>query len=179
MEVLLPPLCSTSDGVILSCRVQLTTCIHHIIKHDYPNRWTAVVEKIGFYLQSDNSALLGLGILLCLYQLYTLPLELINQPNLTEWIEILKTVVDRDVPAVSIPGSGARDVSLHGVQLSSILVLSLVQETLQVEEDDGLSCLGGSVRESRERVKEYNEFAEVFLKAFAAGVQQVRVVSAF
>lgn len=32
---------------------------------------------------------------------YTLPLELINQQNLTEWIEILKTVVDRDVPAVS------------------------------------------------------------------------------
>ncbi|KAG8438359.1 hypothetical protein GDO86_008876, partial [Hymenochirus boettgeri] len=137
-------------------RVQLTTCIHHIIKHDYPNRWTAVVEKIGFYLQSDNSAC-WLGILLCLYQLvknyeykkpeerspliaamqhflpmlkdryiqllpdpseqsvliqkqifkifyalvqYTLPLELINQQNLAEWIEILKTVVDRDVPAV-------------------------------------------------------------------------------
>lgn len=33
---------------------------------------------------------------------YTLPLELINQQNLTEWIEILKTVVDRDVPAVSV-----------------------------------------------------------------------------
>ncbi|NWW37047.1 IPO7 protein, partial [Panurus biarmicus] len=49
-------------------RVQLTTCIHHIIKYDYPSRWTAVVEKIGFYLQSDNSAC-WLGILLCLYQL--------------------------------------------------------------------------------------------------------------
>ncbi|XP_037584370.1 importin-7 [Cebus imitator] len=138
-------------------RVQLTTCIHHIIKHDYPSRWTAIVDKIGFYLQSDNSAC-WLGILLCLYQLvknyeykkpeersplvaamqhflpvlkdrfiqllsdqsdqsvliqkqifkifyalvqYTLPLELINQQNLTEWIEILKTVVNRDVPNVS------------------------------------------------------------------------------
>uniref|UniRef100_A0A2K5PS46 Importin 7 n=1 Tax=Cebus imitator TaxID=2715852 RepID=A0A2K5PS46_CEBIM len=137
-------------------RVQLTTCIHHIIKHDYPSRWTAIVDKIGFYLQSDNSAC-WLGILLCLYQLvknyeykkpeersplvaamqhflpvlkdrfiqllsdqsdqsvliqkqifkifyalvqYTLPLELINQQNLTEWIEILKTVVNRDVPNV-------------------------------------------------------------------------------
>ncbi|KAF6103793.1 importin 7 [Phyllostomus discolor] len=49
-------------------RVQLTTCIHHIIKHDYPSRWTAIVDKIGFYLQSDNSAC-WLGILLCLYQL--------------------------------------------------------------------------------------------------------------
>ena len=49
-------------------RVQLTTCIHHMIKHDYPGKWTTIVDKIGFYLQSDNSA--GwLGILLCLYQL--------------------------------------------------------------------------------------------------------------
>ncbi|KAG9468007.1 hypothetical protein GDO78_013890 [Eleutherodactylus coqui] len=197
-------------------RVQLTTCIHHIIKHDYPNRWTAVVEKIGFYLQSDNSAC-WLGILLCLYQLvknyeykkpeerspliaamqhflpmlkerfirllpdpseqsvliqkqifkifyalvqYTLPLELINQPNLTEWIEILKTVVDRDVPA----------------------------ETLQVDEDDRpelpwwkckkwalhiLARLFERYGSPGNVSKEYNEFAEVFLKAFAVGVQQV------
>uniref|UniRef100_A0A8C6ZMP3 Importin 7 n=1 Tax=Nothoprocta perdicaria TaxID=30464 RepID=A0A8C6ZMP3_NOTPE len=198
-------------------RVQLTTCIHHIIKHDYPSRWTAVVEKIGFYLQSDNSAC-WLGILLCLYQLvknyeykkpeerspliaamqhflpvlkdsfiqllsdpsdqsvliqkqifkifyalvqYTLPLELINQQNLTEWIEILKTVVDRDVPA----------------------------ETLQVDEDDRpelpwwkckkwalhiLARLFERYGSPGNVSKEYNEFAEVFLKAFAVGVQQVR-----
>ncbi|KAM7163551.1 importin-7 [Macrochelys suwanniensis] len=197
-------------------RVQLTTCIHHIIKHDYPNRWTAVVEKIGFYLQSDNSAC-WLGILLCLYQLvknyeykkpeerspliaamqhflpvlkdrfiqllsdpsdqsvliqkqifkifyalvqYTLPLELINQQNLTEWIEILKTVVDRDIPA----------------------------ETLQVDEDDRpelpwwkckkwalhiLARLFERYGSPGNVSKEYNEFAEVFLKAFAVGVQQV------
>ncbi|OCT83649.1 hypothetical protein XELAEV_18021791mg, partial [Xenopus laevis] len=197
-------------------RVQLTTCIHHIIKHDYPNRWTAVVEKIGFYLQSDNSAC-WLGILLCLYQLvknyeykkpeerspliaamqhflpmlkdryiqlladpseqsvliqkqifkifyalvqYTLPLELINQQNLAEWIEILKTVVDRDVPA----------------------------ETLQVDEDDRpelpwwkckkwalhiLARLFERYGSPGNVSKEYNDFAEVFLKAFAVGVQQV------
>ncbi|CAI5763392.1 importin-7 isoform X1 [Podarcis lilfordi] len=197
-------------------RVQLTTCIHHIIKHDYPNRWTAVVEKIGFYLQADNSAC-WLGILLCLYQLvknyeykkpeertpliaamqhflpvlkdrfiqllpdqsdqsvliqkqifkifyalvqYTLPMELINQQNLAEWIEILKTVVDRDVPA----------------------------ETLQVDEDDRpelpwwkckkwalhiLARLFERYGSPGNVSKEYNEFAEVFLKAFAVGVQQV------
>lgn len=33
---------------------------------------------------------------------YNLPLELINRQNLTEWMEILKTVVDRDVPPVDI-----------------------------------------------------------------------------
>ncbi|ERE77242.1 importin-7-like protein [Cricetulus griseus] len=196
-------------------RVQLTTCIHHIIKHDYPSRWTAIVDKIGFYLQSDNSAC-WLGILLCLYQLvknyeykkpeersplvaamqhflpvlkdrfiqllsdqsdqsvliqkqifkifyalvqYTLPLELINQQNLTEWVEILKTVVNRDVP----------------------------NETLQVEEDDRpelpwwkckkwalhiLARLFERYGSPGNVSKEYNEFAEVFLKAFAVGVQQ-------
>uniref|UniRef100_A0A8C3VD14 Importin 7 n=1 Tax=Catharus ustulatus TaxID=91951 RepID=A0A8C3VD14_CATUS len=195
-------------------RLQLTTCIHHIIKYDYPSRWTAVVEKIGFYLQSDNSAC-WLGILLFLSGLspykpkpeerspliaamqhflpvlkdsfiqllndpsdqsvliqkqifkifyalvqYTLPLELINQQNLTEWIEILKTVVDRDVPA----------------------------ETLQVDEDDRpelpwwkckkwalhiLARLFERYGSPGNVSKEYNEFAEVFLKAFAVGVQQV------
>lgn len=39
-----------------------------MIKHDYPGKWTAIVDKIGFYLQSDNRAVC-LGILLCLYQL--------------------------------------------------------------------------------------------------------------
>ncbi|KAG9352386.1 hypothetical protein JZ751_020799 [Albula glossodonta] len=212
-------------------RVQLTTCIHHMIKHDYPSKWTAIVDKIGFYLQSDNSA--GwLGILLCLYQLvknyeykkpeersplvaamqifmpmlkdrfiqllpntssdsvlvqkqifkilyalfqYNLPLELINRQNLTEWMEILKTVVDRDVP----------------------------QETLQVDEDDRpelpwwkckkwalhilarlferqapfslfiahpLVPLYGSPGNT---TKEYAEFAELFLKGYAVSAQQV------
>lgn len=37
--------------------------------------------------------------LICFLQ-YNLPLELINRQNLTEWMEILKTVVDRDVPPV-------------------------------------------------------------------------------
>lgn len=48
--------------------MQLTTCIHQMIKQDYPSKWTAIVDKIRFYLSSDNSG--GwLGILLCLYQL--------------------------------------------------------------------------------------------------------------
>ncbi|XP_005989743.1 importin-7 isoform X2 [Latimeria chalumnae] len=197
-------------------RVQLTTCIHQIIKHDYPSRWTAVVDKIGFYLQSDNSSY-WLGILLCLYQLvknyeykkpeersplvvamqlflpmlkdrfiqllpdpsdqsvliqkqilkifyalvqYTLPMELINQQNLTEWIEIMKTIVDRDVPA----------------------------ETAQVDEDDRpelpwwkckkwalhiLARLFERYGSPGNVSKEYSEFAEIFLKAYAVAIQQV------
>uniref|UniRef100_A0A4W4GK48 Importin N-terminal domain-containing protein n=1 Tax=Electrophorus electricus TaxID=8005 RepID=A0A4W4GK48_ELEEL len=197
-------------------RVQLTTCIHHMIKHDYPGKWTAIVDKIGFYLQSDNSAC-WLGILLCLYQLvknyeykkpderqpliaamqifmpmlkerfiqllpdlssdsvlvqkqifkilyalfqYNLPLELINKQNLTEWMEILKTVVDRDVPP----------------------------ETLQVDEDERpelpwwkckkwalhiLARLFERYGSPGNTTKEYTEFAELFLKGYAVAAQQV------
>ncbi|TNN86608.1 Importin-7 [Liparis tanakae] len=194
-------------------RVQLTTCIHHMIKHDYPGKWTTIVDKIGFYLQSDNSA--GwLGILLCLYQLvknyeykkpeerqplvaamhifmpmlkerfiqlipdpssdsvliqkqifkilyalfqYNLPLELINRQNLTEWMEILKTVVDRD-------------------------------ETMQVDEDERpelpwwkckkwalhiLARLFERYGSPGNTTKEYAEFAELFLKEYAVPAQQV------
>ncbi|MBN3273221.1 IPO7 protein, partial [Polyodon spathula] len=197
-------------------RVQLTTCIHHMIKHDYPNKWTAIVDKIGFYLQSDNSV--GwLGILLCLYQLvknyeykkpderspliaamqhflpmlkdrfiqllpdpsnqsvliqkqifkiiyalvqYNLPMELINQQSLTEWMEILKTVVDRDVPA----------------------------ETLQVDEDDRPELPWWKCKKWALHIlariferygspgnvsKDYTEFAELFLKGYAVSAQQV------
>ncbi|XP_019742203.1 importin-7 [Hippocampus comes] len=197
-------------------RVQLTTCIHHMIKHDYPAKWTTIVDKIGFYLQSDNSG--GwLGILLCLYQLvknyeykkpeerqplvaamhifmpmlkdrfirllpdhstdsvlvqkqifkilyalfqYNLPLELINRQNLTEWMEILKTVVDRDVPP----------------------------ETLQVEEEERpelpwwkckkwalhiLARLFERYGSPGNTTKEYTEFAELFLKEYAVAAQQV------
>uniref|UniRef100_A0A8D3DP20 Importin 7 n=1 Tax=Scophthalmus maximus TaxID=52904 RepID=A0A8D3DP20_SCOMX len=197
-------------------RVQLTTCIHHMIKHDYPGKWTTIVDKIGFYLQSDNSA--GwLGILLCLYQLvknyeykkpeerqplvaamhifmpmlkerfiqllpdhssdsvliqkqifkilyalfqYNLPLELINRQNLTEWMEILKTVVDRDVPP----------------------------ETMQIDEDERpelpwwkckkwalhiLARLFERYGSPGNTTKEYAEFAELFLKEYAVPAQQV------
>ncbi|KAL7992168.1 hypothetical protein Chor_016424 [Crotalus horridus] len=111
---------------------------------------------------SDQSVLIQKQIFKIFYALvqYTLPLELINQQNLAEWIEILKTVVDRDVPA----------------------------ETLQVDEDDRpelpwwkckkwalhiLARLFERYGSPGNVSKEYNEFAEVFLKAFAVGIQQV------
>uniref|UniRef100_A0A8C9TCB4 Importin 8 n=1 Tax=Scleropages formosus TaxID=113540 RepID=A0A8C9TCB4_SCLFO len=133
---------------------QLTVCLRAIIKHDFPGRWTGVVDKIRLYLQSQNSA--GwYGSLLALYQLvktyeykkaeerdpllaamqiflpriqqqitqllpdatvfsvliqkqilkifhalvqYSLPLHLVNNTVLTQWMEILRTVMDRDIP---------------------------------------------------------------------------------
>lgn len=47
---------------------QLTMCLRAIIKHDFPGRWTAIVDKIGIYLQSQNSGS-WYGSLLALYQL--------------------------------------------------------------------------------------------------------------
>lgn len=39
-----------------------------IIKHDFPGRWTTIVDKIGLYLQSQNNGS-WYGTLLVLYQL--------------------------------------------------------------------------------------------------------------
>ncbi|XP_067012437.2 importin-7 [Anabrus simplex] len=49
-------------------RVQLAVCVSNIVKHDFPARWTQIVDKISIYLQNPDAA--GwTGALLCLYQL--------------------------------------------------------------------------------------------------------------
>ncbi|KAK2100756.1 importin-7 [Saguinus oedipus] len=167
-------------------RVQLTTCIHHIIKHDYPSRWTAIVDKIGFYLQSDNSAC-WLGILLCLYQLehrssgnvyqlkkhkehfkrkachniwselvciptqrYKKPEE--RSPLVAAMQHFLPVLKDRFIQLLS-------DQSDQKCGLNEILLVGIVKSKKKYGSPGNVS-------------KEYNEFAEVFLKAFAVGVQQ-------
>lgn len=62
---------SIVDAIVLApepIRVQLCVCINNIIKHDFPNRWTQVVDKISIYLQ-NNDANAWNGALLCLHQL--------------------------------------------------------------------------------------------------------------
>lgn len=49
-------------------RVQLCVCLRTIIKHDFPSRWTQIVDKIHIYLQNPEPAS-WMGALLCLYQL--------------------------------------------------------------------------------------------------------------
>ncbi|XP_010785873.1 importin-8-like, partial [Notothenia coriiceps] len=59
------------EGIIRcpeSIRSQLTMCLRVVIKHDFPGRWTAIVDKIGAYLQSQSSGS-WYGSLLALYQL--------------------------------------------------------------------------------------------------------------
>ncbi|KAG9342642.1 hypothetical protein JZ751_016079 [Albula glossodonta] len=199
-----------------SIRAQLTVCLRAIIKHDFPGRWTAIVDKIGMYLQSQNTAS-WYGSLLALYQLvktyeykkveerdpllaamqvflpriqqqisqllpdatvfsvliqkqilkifhalvqYSLPLQLVNNTVLTQWMEILRAVVDRDVPP----------------------------ETLEVDEDDRPELVWWKCKKWALHIltrlferygspgnvtKEYSEFADFFLKTYAVGIQQV------
>uniref|UniRef100_A0A8D3D605 Importin 7 n=1 Tax=Scophthalmus maximus TaxID=52904 RepID=A0A8D3D605_SCOMX len=111
---------------------------------------------------SSDSVLIQKQIFKILYALfqYNLPLELINRQNLTEWMEILKTVVDRDVPP----------------------------ETMQIDEDERpelpwwkckkwalhiLARLFERYGSPGNTTKEYAEFAELFLKEYAVPAQQV------
>uniref|UniRef100_A0A671PP07 Importin-7-like n=1 Tax=Sinocyclocheilus anshuiensis TaxID=1608454 RepID=A0A671PP07_9TELE len=167
-------------------RVQLTTCIHHMIKHDYPARWTAVVDKIGFYLQSDNSGC-WLGILLCLYQLvknyeYKKPEE--RQPLVAAMQIFMPMLKDRFIQLLPDPSN---DSVLVQKQIFKILY-ALVQETLQVDEDERpelpwwkckkwalhiLARLFERYGSPGNTTKEYTEFAELFLKGYAVAAQQV------
>lgn len=49
-------------------RVQLAVCTYQMVKYDFPNRWTNIVDKISIYLQNPDTSLWN-GSLLCLYQL--------------------------------------------------------------------------------------------------------------
>ncbi|XP_077450428.1 importin-8 isoform X3 [Stigmatopora argus] len=207
------------EGVIRcpeSIRAQLTMCLRTIIKHDFPGRWTNIVDKINLHLQSNNSGS-WYGSLLVLYQLvktyeyrkadereplltamqiflpriqqliiqlladatifsvliqkqivkifhsliqYSLPLQLINNTVMTQWMEIFRAIMDRDVPV----------------------------ETLKLDEDDRPELSWWKCKKWTLRVitrlfkrygspgnvtKEYFEFADFFLKTYAVGLQQV------
>lgn len=49
-------------------RLQLTVCVNSIIKHDFPAKWTQIVDKISVYLQNPEGEKIY-GALLCLHQL--------------------------------------------------------------------------------------------------------------
>lgn len=49
-------------------RIQLCLCLKNMIKHDFPTRWTQIVDKIHIYLQNPDPNS-WMGALLCLYQL--------------------------------------------------------------------------------------------------------------
>lgn len=62
---------SIVDAVVIApelIRAQLCVCVNNIIKHDFPGRWTQVVDKVSIYLQNTDPNGWN-GALLCLYQL--------------------------------------------------------------------------------------------------------------
>lgn len=62
---------SIIDAVIYApelIRMQLAMCVSTIVKHDFPGRWTGIVDKISVYLQMNDSNIC-MGAMLCLYQL--------------------------------------------------------------------------------------------------------------
>ncbi|KAM4035336.1 importin-8 [Anomaloglossus baeobatrachus] len=91
---------------------------------------------------------------------YTLPLQLVNNQTMTQWMGIFSSIADRDVPP----------------------------ETLQVDEDDRPELVWWKCKKWAHHIitrlferygspgsvtKEYIEFSEFFLKTYAVGVLQV------
>ncbi|XP_041366189.1 importin-7-like [Gigantopelta aegis] len=197
-------------------RVQLCVCISHIVKHDFPGRWTNLADKIVGFIQSDDPKTL-MGALLSLYQLvkvyeykrheerkvldelmvhllpliyqriihlmpdvgelanllqkqilkifyvYTqnwLPQDTLKREAFTQWMEVFRIIMDRPVP----------------------------EETLQVDENDRPELPWWKVKKWAVHIlariferygspgtvtKEYQQFAEWYLKSFSAGILQV------
>lgn len=51
---------SIVEAIVLApdlVRIQLATCVNHIIKHDFPGRWTQIVDKISIYFQNPGKYL--------------------------------------------------------------------------------------------------------------------------
>uniref|UniRef100_A0A3P8UY59 Importin 8 n=1 Tax=Cynoglossus semilaevis TaxID=244447 RepID=A0A3P8UY59_CYNSE len=91
---------------------------------------------------------------------YSLPLQLINNVVMTQWMEIFRAIMDQDVPA----------------------------ETLEVDEDDRPELAWWKCKKWSLRIitrlferygspgnvsKEYSDFADFFLRTYAVGIQQV------
>ncbi|XP_066138761.1 importin-7 isoform X1 [Euwallacea fornicatus] len=49
-------------------RTQLCSCVNVVVKHDFPGRWTQIVDKVSVYLSNPDPSGWH-GALLCLYQL--------------------------------------------------------------------------------------------------------------
>ena len=50
------------------CRIQLTVCVSQILRHDFPDKWPGVINKVNGFL-AENSQGTWMGALLTLYQI--------------------------------------------------------------------------------------------------------------
>uniref|UniRef100_A0AAY4B7G4 Importin N-terminal domain-containing protein n=1 Tax=Denticeps clupeoides TaxID=299321 RepID=A0AAY4B7G4_9TELE len=167
-------------------RQHLTVCLRVIIKHDFPGRWTAVVDKIALYLQSQNSGS-WYGSLLSLYQLVKT-----YEFKKAEERDPLLAAMQLFLPRLQqLIGQLLPDATIFSVLIQKQILKifhALIQETLEVDEDDRPQLVWWKCKKWSLHIvtrlferygspgnvtKEYFEFADFFLKTYAVGIQQV------
>lgn len=196
-------------------RIQLAVCVSMIIKHDFPNKWPQVVDKISIYLQTPEPVGWP-GALTCLYQLvknyeykkkeergplndamnlllpllyeimvrclpdqsaeltevkksilkiyfaltqYVLPLDLITREFYTKWMEILRQVVEQDLPPEAVSADVEDD------ERPSLIWWKQKKWALHI-----LKRFFERYGSPGNVVNEYKEFSEWFLKTFSQGI---------
>uniref|UniRef100_A0A672NY98 Importin-8-like n=1 Tax=Sinocyclocheilus grahami TaxID=75366 RepID=A0A672NY98_SINGR len=169
-----------------SIRAQLTVCLRAIIKHDFPGRWTGVVDKINLYLQSQNSGS-WYGSLLALYQLVK-NYEFKKAEERDPLLAAMQIFLPRLQQLITQLLSDATFISVLIQKQILKIFHALVQETLEADEDDRPELIWWKCKKwalhiitrTFERygspgnvTKEYVEFADFFLKTYAVGIQQV------
>uniref|UniRef100_A0A673X1T9 Importin 8 n=1 Tax=Salmo trutta TaxID=8032 RepID=A0A673X1T9_SALTR len=169
-----------------SIRAQLTVCLRAIIKHDFPGRWTTIVDKIGLYLQSQNSGS-WYGSLLALYQLVK-TYEYKKADERDPLLAAMQIFLPRIQQLITqlLPDGTIFSVLIQKQILK--IFHALVQETLEVDEDDRPDLVWWKSKKWALHIvtrlferygspgnvtKEYFEFADFFLKTYAVGIQQV------
>uniref|UniRef100_A0A673CWL4 Importin N-terminal domain-containing protein n=1 Tax=Sphaeramia orbicularis TaxID=375764 RepID=A0A673CWL4_9TELE len=177
------------EGIIRcpeSIRAQLTMCLRAIIKHDFPGRWTGIVDKLSVYLQSQNSGS-WYGSLLALYQLVKT-----YEYRKADEREPLLAAMQIFLPRIQqLLSQLLADATIFSVLIQKQILKifhALVQETLEVDEDDRPELAWWKCKKWALRIitrlferygspgnvtKEYYEFADFFLKTYAIGIQQV------
>ncbi|XP_033221606.1 importin-7 [Belonocnema kinseyi] len=199
-------------------RVQLAVCISNIVKHDFPGRWTQIVDKITIYLQNPDASCWP-GVLLALYQLvknfeykkaeeraplheamnlllpmiyqlilrilqdpseqsvllqkqilkiffaltqYSLPLDLISKEVFSQWMDIVRQVADRPVPAET------NDPNLDDDERSELPWWKCKKWALHI-----LQRMFERYGSPGKVVNEYKDFSEWYLQTFSGGILEV------
>uniref|UniRef100_A0A8C2HYS5 Importin 8 n=1 Tax=Cyprinus carpio TaxID=7962 RepID=A0A8C2HYS5_CYPCA len=177
-----------------SIRAQLTVCLRAIIKHDFPGRWTGVVDKINLYLQSQNSGS-WYGSLLALYQLVK-NYEFKKAEERDPLLAAMQIFLPRIQQLITQLLSDATFISVLIQKQILKIFHALVQVCVSVcfiyppdtDEDDRPELIWWKCKKWALHIitrmferygspgnvtKEYVEFADFFLKTYAVGIQQV------
>uniref|UniRef100_A0A8C1LF96 Importin 8 n=1 Tax=Cyprinus carpio TaxID=7962 RepID=A0A8C1LF96_CYPCA len=169
-----------------SIRAQLTVCLRAIIKHDFPGRWTGVVDKINLYLQSQNSGS-WYGSLLALYQLVK-NYEFKKAEERDPLLAAMQIFLPRIQQLITQLLTDATFISVLIQKQILKIFHALVQETLEADEDDRPELIWWKCKKWALHIitrmferygspgnvtKEYVEFADFFLNTYAVGIQQV------